>query len=408
MRKRADGEGTWIPVEKKLKSGKISKGWRYIISTAAGRKPFTAYGSGAKERAKEKADAWKAARAGRAVAISKNIKLGEWAKMWLKTAKKGQVSDDWYAQLEHMIDSIPEDASHKQVDKLAPIEMQGCYAAMVDGKSKSYTDKALTLLRAILRAARANGITGTDLGEQLKPITKIEPLRQAYTLKQAQMVIEFAMQYGENLTNKRQRRTAMQIGSAVVVLLTTGLRKGELLGLRWADVSSGRLVVNRDARYKVGEDGKRHVVVTEGEAKNQGSLRVIPMPPMADAAICRLPRDGQYIFGTTHDTVMSPRNFERAYDLFMSHLREAHPDLPARRPHECRHTFATLSLDAGANLRILQLMLGHTQLTTTARYLHPDFAQMQAAQNGVKWDAGCNNRCNNQAKEADRSAEKKA
>jgi integrase/recombinase XerD len=57
-------------------------------------------------------------------------------------------------------------------------------------------------------------------------------------------------------------------------------------------------------------------------------------------------------------------------------------------PHALRHTFATLLLNQGENLRVIQSLMNHKSLATTARYLHSRSQELAKAVNGL--GAGCN------------------
>lgn len=88
-----------------------------------------------------------------------------------------------------------------------------------------------------------------------------ERQREAFPLDDVKIILRYAMGYDS-------RRTAI----AIMTLLLTGLRRGELLGLKWADLTENTLTVNRAVYIK---DGKPYV--EEHQAKTASSLRTVPL-----------------------------------------------------------------------------------------------------------------------------------
>lgn len=207
--------------------------------------------------------------------------------------------------------------------------------------------------------------TGRPLStERGQPISNIrEQPREAFTLEETCYILNFAMAY-EN------RRT----GLAVMVLLLTGIRRGELLGLKDADLTDTTLTVNRAVYLE-----HNRACVTEHEAKTEHSLRTVPLLPELAYMLRHFPHKGEFIFGTKNGTLLHPRNFSRDYDKFFRDLREAEPSVRRLSPHCCRHTFATLTREAGADIRVIQELLGHTNITTTAKYSHANLGSMTVA-----------------------------
>lgn len=159
--------------------------------------------------------------------------------------------------------------------------------------------------------------------------------------------------------------------------ITLGLRKGELLALRWADVdlNGGTLRVHRTVQ-RLGS-GAGLVI---GTPKTARSRRTIPLPEVCVAAL-REHWAGQaaergaagdkwvelgLVFSTTKGTVIEPRNLNRLFDL---KVKEA--GVRRIRFHDLRHTCATLLLAQNVSSRVVMELLGHTQLSmTTDLYGH--------------------------------------
>ena len=163
------------------------------------------------------------------------------------------------------------------------------------------------------------------------------------------------------------------------VLLLTGIRRGELLGLKWSDITNDTLSVRRGVFLVDNQP-----CVIENEAKTRSSIRIMPLLPEVAYRLLCLPRHGEFVFCTRNGTLMHPRNFSRDYDIFFRRLRDAEPSVRHLSPHCCRHTFATLTLTTGTDIRVVQEMLGHSDIKTTARYTHPDMDVMRHTLNDLK------------------------
>lgn len=296
------------------------------------------------------------------------LTLGEWIPLWLSAYKKGTMRDSSYHQLELLERLVPESIKSQPLTDVRPMELQAFFNAFAETASKSYMDKMRVMLNALFTEAVENDFCAKNPMRKVKIPHVAERQREAFPLDDVKIILRYAMGYDS-------RRTAI----AIMTLLLTGLRRGELLGLKWSDLTENTLTVNRAVYIK---DGKPYV--EEHKAKTASSLRTVPLVPELSYMIHTLPKRGEFIFGTSRGTLMHPRNFSRDYDCFFRHLREDEPDIKRLSPHCCRHTFATLSLASGGDIRTVQEILGHTDIKTTARYTHPDIDAMRQVVTGLK------------------------
>jgi integrase len=162
-----------------------------------------------------------------------------------------------------------------------------------------------------------------------------------------------------------------RLGAVFSVAVAIGLRLGEALGLRWEDVDFENQTLSvRQALQRV--DGKLQFV----EPKSDKSRRSVPLPEVAIGALKRhrtqqkrerLKAGGSWqasglVFTSTIGSPLDERNVRRAFDEVRA---TAKPKLPKMRIHDLRHTCATLLLAQGVHPKVVQEILGHSQISLT-------------------------------------------
>lgn len=149
----------------------------------------------------------------------------------------------------------------------------------------------------------------------------------------------------------------------VETLAYTGLRWGELTGLRVRDVDATqrRLNVNENA-VMVG------TTVIVGTPKTHVT-RSVPYPAFLTHAIAalissRVSRDS-LLFGDGHDHMRLPNSRDGWFAAAVKRVQASDPEFPRVTPHDLRHSAASLAISAGANVKAVQRMLGHASAAMT-------------------------------------------
>lgn len=168
------------------------------------------------------------------------------------------------------------------------------------------------------------------------------------------------------------------------ILITTGLRRGECLGLQWQDIDfqKATLTVNRATTYTP----EKGIVVAPPKTAN--SIRTIPLVPSTVNLLKQLLRkqeqkhpstllQGSFVF-SREGSPFEPRDPSAITRHMKRFVRSA--GLPDVSPHDLRHTCASLLLASGADIKSVQEILGHADASTTLNfYVKADLSQMRIA-----------------------------
>ena len=228
--------------------------------------------------------------------------------------------------------------------------LNGYMAARARGKATS-ANRRLTVFKRYFRWALRERLIDAD--PTLKLLTAKQPLRVPKTLSEAQV---------EALLNAPDTDTPLGLRDRTMLELmyASGLRVSELVGLKVIHVG-----LNEGVLRVLGK-GSKERLVPFGELARDWLERWLRQgrPELLGA------RQTEALFvtsaGRTPGTAMSRVMF---WNLVKRYARQAGITTPLS-PHTLRHAFATHLLNHGADLRAVQMLLGHADISTTTIYTH--------------------------------------
>ena len=258
--------------------------------------------------------------------------------------------DAYAGDLRHLRAHLAE----RGIDRVKQISRKdlSAFASYLDdrGMAANSRTRVLVSVRRILRYAQEMGATDSDALEGLQTPKRVRPLPRVLQPEETAALIEAA--YSEDPLGLRD--TAM-----LEVLYGAGLRVSELVGLPLATLDLRGLLLR-----VVGKGSKERIVPIGETATNALAVYLERARPVLLGE--RLDHD-HTVFLTRRGRGMTRQNF---FGRIRQHARKAGLASDRVSPHVLRHAFATDLLEGGADLRAIQTMLGHADLSTTEIYTH--------------------------------------
>ena len=325
------------------------------------RKSF--YSPISKEDAREKANQYKiekevATRTGIGF-LDQNVTFTHWAYQWLEIYKKPDVDENTYtdtylnAVKNHL---CPYFKAVKLCD-IKPIHIKNFYASKVN-LSTSMLAKMKLCLNGIFETAIDNDLCFKNPAKGISYTSKKEK-------QQKKVYSDAELKFVKNFFYTQMPE--------VVLILETGLRCGEMLGLMWEDIDLQQqtLSVNRSIARKKGGGIKIR-------PPKWNSYRTIPLSNQAMKLLKGLSANHTgYLFSENNQNPQNPKTWSDKLKRYMNQLPD---NIQKLTPHELRHTYGTYLRRKGVDIYTIQKILGHKNIQMTSEiYVHNEMESLKKA-----------------------------
>lgn len=372
--KRANGEGS---ISKYIVNG-VNKGWRASISVGSDdngkyiRKQF--YGKTQKE-VKEKLEEFKKQLSLGALPSDDKLTLEQWYYTWLFDYRIKDLKPKSFEKYEGIYRNYIKGSTIGKIKlkDLRATHLQKHYNELLDIYNKPVsTVKSLnTRLKPCLAEAEKQGYIQKNYCKMVA-LPKDNTTKEIKVLSSEQQKLFIEAIKGHNLE------------VLFLVALSTGLRLGEILGLKWSDIdfNTGTLTVNRTLQRvtQIDRSGNRESKVIEQLPKTKNSIRTIPIPKnilikLKDHKVQQsknklkladLYSNNDYVFC---DKLGYPIDDKRPARNLKSILTKL--NIEPIKFHGLRHTYATRLFEANVPPKTVQVLMGHYDISITMNiYTH--------------------------------------
>ena len=287
--------------------------------------------------------------------------VGDYLDRWLSDAVRGTVRESTFSRDRYLVTNhIKPTLGRLKLKNLNALHLQSFYRERLDsGLSGSTVQKIHHILhKALSQAVKWNLIPRNPADAVKAPTASSTKETHPLSASEARRLLE--------------RARDDRLEALYVLAFHTGMRRGELLGLKWEDVDLDGPTIRVRRTLTRSENGRR---LSLGEPKTKKSRRIVRLTPRAVEALRRhrakqaeeklkagnLYQNQGLVFTTGCGTPINPSNLLRR--SFAPLLKSA--GLPRITFHDLRHTCASLLFQRNVHPKLVQELLGHASIALT-------------------------------------------
>ena len=290
-------------------------------------------------------------------------KLGAFIEQWLSSIRASLKPSTWDSYRSNLVNHVLPALGERPIGWISPMELNHLYAQLLaDGRSdgtRGLAPKTVhyihTIIHRALRDAQRWGVLRANPAEVCDPPRQVHAEVNTWGPEDARRFLSAAR--GERLY------------PLYLLAITTGMRRGELLGLTWSslDLASHRLFVRASLvtiNYELHlstpktRRSRRAIELDSTTIRTLNEHRLVQEEERG--AVGTLYGDRDLVFARLNGDFLHPHSVSQGFGRLLQRHR-----LPAIRFHDLRHTSATLALAAGVHPKVVSERLGHSSVTIT-------------------------------------------
>ncbi|MCL2492879.1 MAG: site-specific integrase [Clostridiales bacterium] len=300
--------------------------------------------------------------------MASDLLVGEWLDTWMKEYKKNSVRPATYASYHQNIEThIRPSLGNMELRQIRPLHIQTLLNEMATDtrKRKAYAPWTVQKVKIILSGAFEQAVRNQ--------LIAANPVRSAVAPKMGQKEIRI-------LTEQEQRKfieacKGHRLEALYTLALATGMRRGEILALTWDCINfSTKSISVKSSVLRVKDPDTQETRIIFSEPKTKAGRRTVPiLENLVPALQAHKERqdaektqagsawnERDLVFCSNVGTVIEPRRVRQMMDKISDKAGIEHVTF-----HALRHTFATRMLEAEVPAKIVQDILGHSDVTLT-------------------------------------------